>query len=198
MRPEQVDAIKSLATQDGKLEAINVVDAARHSDSILHELFEWNDGIAAEMYRIDQARGLIRKISVVYIKQETKTYAVDIVRKHVNVPRFVKDSYSHEGYQDLTKIDPGKDRYKVYMTIELEMKRIVGNFERTSAIANNFGSEILEDFLSRCLEIVYKYAVEYGLKDEFVKRMKDLLGGARPRPPARRYDGANDFDRPQA
>lgn len=44
----------------GSLSAENVVDAARKKSSPLHDFFEWNDGAAAELYRLEQARHLIR------------------------------------------------------------------------------------------------------------------------------------------
>lgn len=37
-----------------------VVEAARPKDSPIHNLFEWNDGRAAELYRVEQARGYFR------------------------------------------------------------------------------------------------------------------------------------------
>jgi hypothetical protein len=44
----------------GVLEARDVVDAARPEDSPIHSHFTWDDGAAAERYRIWEARQLIR------------------------------------------------------------------------------------------------------------------------------------------
>jgi hypothetical protein len=41
-----------------------VVDAARNRKSPLHPHFEWDDTAAAEAYRLDQARNLIRIVRV--------------------------------------------------------------------------------------------------------------------------------------
>jgi hypothetical protein len=43
-----------------------VVDDARPARSPLHPCFEWNDSLAAEKYRLEQARGLIQNVVVVY------------------------------------------------------------------------------------------------------------------------------------
>lgn len=50
---------------DGKLRPEDVVADARHEDSPTHALFEWNDRRAAEAYRLDQARYVIRSVVVV-------------------------------------------------------------------------------------------------------------------------------------
>lgn len=43
----------------------NILDRARAEDSPLHPYFEWNDSVAAERYRIDQARTLVSSIMIV-------------------------------------------------------------------------------------------------------------------------------------
>lgn len=51
--------------EEGKKEASDLVDASRPEDAPLHSLFEWNDSIAAEMYREEQARCIIRCVCTV-------------------------------------------------------------------------------------------------------------------------------------
>lgn len=51
---------KIAAEHGGTLYPRDVVEAARDPKSKLHDAFEWNDGIAAEQWRIEQARRLIR------------------------------------------------------------------------------------------------------------------------------------------
>lgn len=53
-----------LYERDRELTAGSVVEAARDETSPLHNRFEWDDTIAAEKYREDQARELIRSIRV--------------------------------------------------------------------------------------------------------------------------------------
>lgn len=48
----------------GRLMPEKVVNAARAPKSALHAHFEWNDKVAAEAYRVDQARHIIRIIRV--------------------------------------------------------------------------------------------------------------------------------------
>lgn len=61
-----LDELKQIAkANNGVLEAEEVVRAARHKNSPLHDKFEWNDGAAAEKFRVIQARTLIN-VSVEY------------------------------------------------------------------------------------------------------------------------------------
>ncbi len=57
------EAIAAVAVE-GRLQAKDVLEAARAEDSPLHVHFEWNDNVAAEAYRMDQARELIRVIRI--------------------------------------------------------------------------------------------------------------------------------------
>lgn len=45
---------------DGVLRPTDVVEFARNPNTALHRRFQWDDGKAAELYRLSQARGLIR------------------------------------------------------------------------------------------------------------------------------------------
>lgn len=47
------------------LTAQNLVNVSRPEDAPLHPCFEWNDSVAAEHYREEQARHIIRSIEIV-------------------------------------------------------------------------------------------------------------------------------------
>ena len=51
--------------QKGRLTPPAVVEAARDTRNPLHKHFEWDDAVAAESYRLDQARMLIRSVALV-------------------------------------------------------------------------------------------------------------------------------------
>lgn len=57
-------------TRTGGLTAKRLVDANRAKDAPLHKAFEWNDKKAAEKYREDQARYIIRSIQIVREEEE--------------------------------------------------------------------------------------------------------------------------------
>jgi hypothetical protein len=64
--PQRIgEALKAVTDQaKGKLTPKAVVEAARNNKSPLHKHFEWDDAKAAESYRLEQARELIRIIRV--------------------------------------------------------------------------------------------------------------------------------------
>jgi transposase len=59
------EALHKITNAAGKRTPHAVVEAARAEKHVLHRHFEWKDAIAAEAYRLDQARALIRCIDVV-------------------------------------------------------------------------------------------------------------------------------------
>lgn len=50
----------------GELKPEYVLDAARDPDHPLHSRFEWDDSVAAEKYRLEQAHTLIQKAKIAY------------------------------------------------------------------------------------------------------------------------------------
>ena len=60
------DALEEIRLRKGgELEPKAVVDTARSPNHPLHKHFEWNDAHAAESFRIDQARSIIRVVRIV-------------------------------------------------------------------------------------------------------------------------------------
>nr|WP_321985325.1 hypothetical protein [uncultured Lichenicoccus sp.] len=59
---EEIETLRKRA--NGQLTPAQVVDAARNEASVLHPAFEWDDSIAAERHREDQARYLVGALVV--------------------------------------------------------------------------------------------------------------------------------------
>ncbi len=59
---KRLEEIKAIERKNGgKVHPDDVVDFARkHKDSALHSAFEWDDSAAAQQYRLEQARRLLR------------------------------------------------------------------------------------------------------------------------------------------
>lgn len=76
---------------NGRLESEDVVEASRPVDAPLHPAFEWDDKTAAEAYRIEQAKYIIRSIDVVV---ERKGRADTPIRAFVSVQRDEDRSYT--------------------------------------------------------------------------------------------------------
>lgn len=61
-----------------------VVEDARPEGAPLHDRFEWDDAKAGELYRVDQARALIRSVKISYVRPSGET--ADL-REFVSVSR---------------------------------------------------------------------------------------------------------------
>lgn len=70
------DQLLEIQAAAGYLTPEAVVEAARSEDSPLHGRFEWNDSVAAERYRKDQARDLIRSVKVEFVDGRGEPQAV--------------------------------------------------------------------------------------------------------------------------
>lgn len=91
------DHLQSIYDEHGKLTPKIVVDEARDPNHPLHNRFEWDDGVAAEKYREDQARGLIRLLRVTYRNAEGER---GCVRSYHSVR--TQEGYSYEPIEKIT------------------------------------------------------------------------------------------------
>lgn len=99
------------AANDGYLDPVHVVDAARNPLSKLHDEFCWDDEDAAEHYRIAQAGALIRRVKFTIMKQDasSKLVSVSVTRAYQSRPSSRK-SGDARGYETVDQImsDPEK------------------------------------------------------------------------------------------
>lgn len=78
----------------GELTPEMVVDESRDENAVLHPCFEWNDSVAAELYRREQARRIIGNI---IIKVESPAIPeggkITVTRAFVDVSESVKGKF---------------------------------------------------------------------------------------------------------
>lgn len=74
------DQLTRIYQERGILTPSVVVEDARPADSPLHNRFEWDDSVAAELHRRSQAKELIRSVKVVY-KPADETEDKKVVRE---------------------------------------------------------------------------------------------------------------------
>lgn len=70
--------MKISAEADGPISPQMVLDRARDESSPLHDCFEWNDTIAAEKFRMVQARVLLRLVVPVYANSNFETIRIPL------------------------------------------------------------------------------------------------------------------------
>ena len=79
---EQFEAIEK---RDGTLTKAAIVDAARSEDSPMHDMFEWDDAVAGELYRENQAGYYIRTLEVKIVPVGNTSGKPVTMRGFVNV-----------------------------------------------------------------------------------------------------------------
>jgi len=80
---EAGEFLEGLEKEHGEITPKIVLNSARSEDALLHSCFEWDDSVAAEKYREDQAGFLIRNLVVNVVTTGSKE--PQRVRAYVNV-----------------------------------------------------------------------------------------------------------------
>lgn len=108
----------------GEFTPMEVLEKAKDETTELHKCFEWNDSIAAEKYRLEQAKDIIRML--VYEK-ETKEQAVvryyaKTETKHVYQPtkQFLVQEDEYQGLlrRALAELEAFKNKYHTLTELE--------------------------------------------------------------------------------
>jgi hypothetical protein len=132
------DQLEQVRKDYGRLTPRNVVDAARKPDHPLHRRFEWNDGVAAEKYRLVQARQLIRTVRCSFV---SPTSGPTSVRAFHSVP---VPSTPTPVYEDLDDILADPVAHKVLVA---QMRRDWAAFEarykHLDEFAQQFGTPVV-------------------------------------------------------
>ena len=142
------------AENNGLLTPDHVVDAARNNASPLHRWFQWNNDAAAHMYRVEQARHLIRSVRV------------DVTTSHhtVRVPAFVCDPECERGEQGYIAIRGlANDADKARDVVVAEFARALSALNRARAVAEALGIEDQVDAVSAQIRRV-SYSVQEGAR----------------------------------
>lgn len=146
--------LQSLAEQGGVTNR-DVLDAARSVQSPLHPYFEWDDKVAADLHRLEQARYLMRSVRVRFVENEE-----------------VKETRAFH----VTKVDnPWSDAPRKYRTFEVlhgdtafaatmmdsafqDLQTWKRKYEPYVGIWNNFG-DAFQQVLNQISEWTDEYAV---------------------------------------
>ena len=68
--PEKAHMVMEDLEEKGTLNAQTLVDVSREEGTVLHDDFEWNDAVAGEEWRKEQARLMMRSLVVIEIKEQ--------------------------------------------------------------------------------------------------------------------------------
>jgi len=115
----------------GELTPELVVKEAKRPTSPLHGLFEWDLKKAAYRHWIEQARTIIRSLSVV-VTEDTIT---------ARVPLYIRDPRTAEGYMSILSVGNSKDMAR--QAILSEFKAVNAALQRAKNISVQLGMEPL-------------------------------------------------------
>lgn len=99
------DTIKNLQHRLGRdiITAKELLDESRDPNAPLHSCFEWDDSVAAEKYRLEQARKLIASVEVRYVDDKKQTSPV---RCFVNVQSVAPKREGHFAFIETVLQNP--------------------------------------------------------------------------------------------
>lgn len=150
-KKKTVERLKQLSKLGGgTLTPTAVLDDARSPNSPLHDYFEWNDDVAAEKYRLDQARRLIRSVRV-------EIEVDDVV---VNVVRYVHDPDAddgEQGYVEAASLRSDEDRARE--ALAYEFGRVQSALQRAREVSAALGLQgEVRDLEDRVAAVLKKIA----------------------------------------
>lgn len=68
--------LHKLEKENGSVTREDFLESARSEDSEMHKLFEWDDTVAAEKFRLRQATDIIHSIKVTVVEEEKEPVSV--------------------------------------------------------------------------------------------------------------------------
>jgi hypothetical protein len=121
---ERINAVFGMLTPE------LIVDAARDKNNPLHSLFDWNDTVAAEKWRMQQARTVLNNIEVTVISNgEIRNISVyEVTTKaqgYKNIVCFDKSDVEFVKNQILRDLSYLKTKLQVYKNFN----KVVGHIE---------------------------------------------------------------------
>lgn len=114
---ESLAELERLAdANDGALTPAIVLEAARDEDSVLHRHFDWHDASAAEKYRLDQARTLIRSYKLHVVDgdgERTTRFYTNVVRGDAHEYRKSEEVMSIAALREQKRIQARRELLRV-------------------------------------------------------------------------------------
>lgn len=137
MDPRVVAALAALERDNGRLMPQDVVNAARNRRSPLNPFFEWDDSVAAQRYRLQQASLLIRRVRV----------EVTVNQVPYRAPQYLLDPAAdtdgeRRGYQRLDVIRQHDDNSRAALVSEMQRVAQAVRRAKTVAVALGFVAEV--------------------------------------------------------
>ena len=114
----------------GILRPSDVVKAARNPANVMHDSFEWDNDKAGDLYRLEQAREIIRSVQFTKITDE----------RIYRFPVFVRDPYTEHGTQGYARtLDVATDEDRAKDVLRNELAQIHARIVRARTLSIAMG-----------------------------------------------------------
>lgn len=139
--------LEKIETEYGGLTAEILLEASKAENTLFHCLFEWDDNVAAEKYRLQQARTIINNIEVTIISdgEPYQLPVYEIVQTDENGGR----KYKHIETLTLTEIDYVKEKaLELLIQAKTKLKRysefakVIPHIDNATNILTNICEEV--------------------------------------------------------
>lgn len=101
--------MEKIEKRDGKVTKESFLEESRPVDSPTHNMFEWNDTIAAEKYRLEQSGEIIRNIQIEVIEIPAREIQLEIrtvTAEELRIEEEKKRAVRTRAFVNTTKSDP--------------------------------------------------------------------------------------------
>jgi hypothetical protein len=127
--------MEKIEQRDGEVTNKSLLEAGRSESSPIHSLFEWNDGKAAELYRLKQANDIITHIAIKVEEKESEPY-----RAYVNIVETQEGEQTQVGrFINIRSAMENEETRKIILRAALaEMKRFQAKYAKYSELSGVF------------------------------------------------------------
>lgn len=138
--------LQKLEEENGSVTREDFLESARSEDSEMHKLFEWDDSIAAEKYRLRQATDIIHSIKVTVVEEK---------KEPVSMKAFVIPDYTGKaavgkkgGYINIRKAVESEDtRADLLNDARKNVQWFMGKYRAITELSGVISA--MEDFLNK-------------------------------------------------
>lgn len=125
---------EQIENENGSVTKERFLDVSRPINSPTHDLFEWEDAKAAELYRLDTSKRIIGCLRVYYINENEKECQV---KAFVNVSELSETAK----YESIEVVLSEEDKRSVYLT---RIKQELDNYIRRNSHIEELADILIE------------------------------------------------------
>ena len=129
--------IEDIEARDGIVTREAFLDASRPEDSPTHSMFEWDDAVAAEKWRLDESRKIIVALQVTY-DEESKSGTKD-VSAFINIKSERKAEYRNI----IDALSDQESRALIIERINRELDQIIERNKHIEELADILESKLI-------------------------------------------------------